>query len=401
MHQAVKITETAYWLGVNDRKTALFENLWPLPNGVAYNSYVLIDEKVALIDTVEVSKAEQFIANIKQLLNGRKVDYLIMNHIEPDHSGAIHEVIRNYPDVKIVGNKMTFSLLDSFYGIIPNKFEVKNNDILDLGTKKLQFLITPWVHWPETMMTYETTEKILFSGDAFGSFGTLDGGIFDDEVNLQYYTDEMLRYYSNIVGKYSKMANKAAITVKALDLSHICSTHGLIWRSNINYVVNLYEKWSSYKADQGVVIVFGSMYGNTELLADAIARRLAERGIKNIRIYDASKTHISFILSEIWKYRGVMLGSSAYNSSIFPSMEMVISKLVQVELKNRVLGIFGSSSWNKAGVKVLKTFAQESEWDFIPESIIEAKGAPSKIDMEMCIQLADAMYDKLAEKTKV
>jgi len=251
------------------------------------------------------------------------------------------------------------------------------------------------------MMTYETTEKILFSGDAFGSFGTLDGGIFDDEVNLQYYTDEMLRYYSNIVGKYSKMANKAAITVKALDLSHICSTHGLIWRSNINYVVNLYEKWSSYKADQGVVIVFGSMYGNTELLADAIARRLAERGIKNIRIYDASKTHISFILSEIWKYRGVMLGSSAYNSSIFPSMEMVISKLVQVELKNRVLGIFGSSSWNKAGVKVLKTFAQESEWDFIPESIIEAKGAPSKIDMEMCIQLADAMYDKLAEKTKV
>ena len=249
------------------------------------------------------------------------------------------------------------------------------------------------------MMTHDEYTKTLYSGDAFGSFGTLDGGIFDDELNLNFYEDEMLRYYSNIVGKYSKMVKKAMKKLEGLDVKYIASTHGPIWRTHIQKILDLYTKWSHHETDKGVVIVFGSMYGNTEKMADIIGRRLSEKGIKNIKIFDSSKTHISYILREIWRYRGLILGSSAYNAGSFPKMESLVSKLSHLEIENRLLGTFGSSSWNRAGVKDLNKFADSSGWEMVAESA-ETKAAVHDNAIEKCIHMADEMADRLNELYK-
>ncbi len=394
MYNTIKVSDQVYWIGVNDRRTHLFENLWPLPYGVAYNSYIIIDEKVALIDTVEKSKIDDYFEKIYRLLGDRKVDYLIINHMEPDHSGAVSELIRQYPDIKIVGNRMTFALLKSFFGITECQDLIEDQSTIDLGSRTLRFYMTPWLHWPETMMTHDEKDKILFAGDAFGSYGTLDGGIFDDEVNLAFYEEEMRRYYSNIVGKYSKMVQKALDKLKGLDIQYICSTHGPIWRKDIARVVKYYQDWSTYKAEDGVVIVFGSMYGNTEKMAEAIARRLAENGIINVRIYDSSKTHRSYILSDIWRFKGVFFGSCAYNASMFPSMTDLTNELEHLELKDRYLGVFGTSGWNGAGVKALNQFAERIGWQTVGESI-ETKGSPDRRTFEKCFALADNMAKML------
>lgn len=397
MYSKIKVSEEVYYIGVNDRKTHLFENLWPIENGVAYNSFIINDEKVALIDTVERSMIDEYVDKIQNIIGGnKKVDYLIINHMEPDHSGAIAEIIREYPGVKIVGNKMTFALLKAFFGITSNLLQIEHGGSLDLGKRKLFFYNTPWLHWPETMMTYDSFDKILFSGDAFGSYGTLDGGIFDDEINIQFYEEEMRRYYSNIVGKYSKRVQDALCILRDVDIKIICSTHGPVWRSQIQYVLNLYNDWSSYKSEQGVVIVVGTMYGNTERMAEIIARRLAENGIKNIRIFDSSKTHLSYILRDIWKYKGVILGSCAYNAGVFPTVEILIHEMEHLELKDRLLGIFGTSGWNGAGVKGLLKFAERIGWEQVSDAI-EAKGAPDEIAAQKCLVMADAMAKRLKE----
>ena len=396
MYNSIKVEDGVFWLGVNDRKTHLFENMWPLDNGVSYNSYVVVDKKIALIDTVERSKVDEYMNRLEAVIGERKIDYLIVNHMEPDHSGGISEIVKHSPNVKIVGNKMTFVLLRGFYGISENNLLVNDGDTIDLGEHKLSFHMTPWLHWPETMMTYEEKTKILFSGDAFGSFGTLNGGIFDDETNLDFYINEMRRYYSNIVAKYSKMVVKAMDKLAKLELNYIASTHGPIWRSNVDWVLKLYQDWATYKAQKGVLIVFGSMYGNTEQMADITARRLAERGIKNIKIYDASRRHLSFILRDVWLYRGLLLGSSAYNGGIFPPVENVIRKFEEVELKDRLFGTFGSSGWNKAGVRGLNKWAEKIGWELVAKSP-ETRGAPDDNAIQQCLAVADAMADRLHE----
>ena len=255
--------------------------------------------------------------------------------------------------------------------------------------------MTPWVHWPETMMTYDLSEKVLFSGDAFGSFGTLDGGIFDDEIEFEeYYLDEMRRYYSNIVGKYSNMVQKAFKKLEGIDIKYICSTHGPIWRKDVNKVLSLYDKWSKFETEDGVVIIYGSMYGNTAKMADCIARKLSEQGIKKIRVHDVSKTHISYLINEIWKYKGVILGSSAYNSGMLPPMENLTRTLEHMGVKDHLLGLFGSYSWNGGGVKMLHKFYETMEWDLVSEPI-DAKGIPGNETFDRCEVLAKAMADKL------
>ena len=291
MNLAREIKKDIYWIGVNDRRTHIFENYWPIPKGVAYNSYIIVDEKVVVIDTIEKSKMDDYVENIEQLLNGRKVDYLVVNHMEPDHTGAIKALLCHYPDVKIIGNAKTFPMLKNFYGVCEHLMEVKEGDSLDLGKHKLNFYMAPMIHWPETMVTFESTEGILFSGDIFGAFGTLDGGIFDDELDLDYLEEEISRYYSNIVGKYGQPAQTALKKLGSLPIKMVCATHGPIRRSHIADIVAKYDKWSKYDTDKGVVIVFSSMYGNTEKMADIIARFLAEKGIKKIRIHDEYKTH--------------------------------------------------------------------------------------------------------------
>ena len=393
MHQ-VNLAENIFYLGFNDRRTHLFENLWPIPHGVSYNSYLIVDEKIALIDTVERTFIDEYLEQIEILTNGRNVDYLIINHMEPDHSGALKAVVAKYPNITLVGNKKTFDMVANYYKITENLLEVYDESELPLGKHKLTFATIPMVHWPETMVSFEMTERILFSGDAFGSFGTLDGGIFDDELNIANYEEELIRYFSNIVGKYCPHTQRALKKIKTLDIKMVAATHGPVWRSNIGYILDRYEKWSSYTTDPGAVIVFGSMYGNTEKMADAIARQLAVRGVKNIRVYDASKTHASYIISDIFKYKAFIVGSAAYNNELFPSVETLVTKIEHMGIKNHLLGIFGSFGWNGGGVKNLQKFAENIKWELVYEPV-EEKGTLKADKFRQCIDLANAMADKL------
>ncbi len=396
MHNTVKITDKIYWLGANDRRTELFENLWPIPNGISYNSYLIIDDKIALVDTLHFNSADDYLEKIEELIGkDRSIDYLIINHMEPDHSGAIKTIVEKYPQIKIIGNLKTFKILESYYGYQEKWKQVEDSEEISLGYHKLKFIMTPWVHWPETMMTYDLTDKILFSGDAFGSFGTLDGGIFDDEIEFDdYYLEDMRRYYSNIVGQYSNMVQKAFAKLSGVEINMICSTHGPIWRKDVNKVISLYDKWSKYETENGVVIIYGSMYGNTAKMADYIARKLSENGIKKIRIYDASKTHISYLINEIWRYKGVILGSSAYNSGMLPTMENLTTTLEHMGVKNHLLGLFGSYSWNGGGVKMLHKFYETIQWELISEPV-DIKGIPGNDAFKRCEILASAMAEKL------
>lgn len=395
MLQSIEIKKNIYWVGINDRRLHLFENLWPLPYGVAYNSYLINDEKVALIDTVEGSKSGEYLTKIQSIIGKDKaIDYLIVNHMEPDHSGQINELVRNYPNIKIIGNSKTFDMMQNFYGVTENAYEIKEGDVIDLGNHKLQFYMTPMVHWPETMMTYEINNDILFAGDAFGSFGALDGGIFDDEVNLDFFEDEMRRYYSNIVGKYGAPVQSALKKLSGLDVKTICSTHGPIWRSDLNRVISLYDKWSKYEAEEGVVIIYGTMYGNTRMMAETIARAVSEEGIKNVKIHDASKTHPSYILSDIWKYKGLIIGSCAYNANLFPPVDGIVKKILNRNLKNRALGIFGSYSWSGGGVNNLKAFAEKSKLDLVADPV-EVKCAAKKEDIQKCIEIGKTVAQKV------
>lgn len=395
MNHAIKVTDDIYWIGVNDRKTDLFESLWPLPRGVAYNAYLINDEKVALIDTVKAPFEMDYLQNIQEIIGtGRKVDYLVINHMEPDHSGAIKFLTQIFPDIIIVGNKKTLEFLNDFYGITANTLVIEDRQTLPLGGRTLQFHITPMVHWPETMMTYESISGMLFTGDAFGGFGTLDGGVFDDELDMDYYEDEMLRYFSNIVAKYSMMVLKAIDKVKDLDIRVIGATHGPILRKNPGVIIERYAKWSRQEAEKGVVIVFGSMYGNTEKMAERIARSLAVQGVDKVIIHDISRTHISYILRDIWRYRGIILGSCTYNMKLFPPMEQLIGILENDAIKNHLLGIFGGYSWSGGGVKRLKEFAETAKWETL-EPIIEAKCSPKENDLEQCDLLGEAMAKAL------
>ncbi len=390
----VNLAENIYFLGYNDRRTHLFENIWPIPHGISYNSYLLVDEKIALVDTVERSFIDEYLDNIEEIIGDRPVDYLIINHMEPDHSGALKAIVQRYPNITLVGNKKTFAFVESFYMTPENVLVVHDNHRLELGKFVIQFQTIPMVHWPETMVSYEETNKILFSGDAFGSYGTLDGGVFDDEINLEFYEIEVMRYFTNIVGKYCPHTQRAIQKLAPLDIKMIGATHGPVWRSDLSWILTKYNKWSSYDLETGVVIVYGSMYGNTQKMAEVIARRIAERGIKNIRVYDASKTHSSYIINDIFKYKGFIVGSAAYNNAMFPNVEILLSTIGHMAPKNHYLGIFGNYSWNGGGVKNLMTFAEDIKWELVYNPI-EEKGALKPNNREELIKMADAMADKL------
>lgn len=387
----IKLTDDIFYVGVNDRRTDLFENHMELPNGVSYNSYLIVDDKVALIDPVEVSFMAEFLFKIKSILGDRKIDYLVINHDEPDHSGAVRAIVQEYPGVEVIGNAKTFAPLEAFYGPLNNKKIVAEGETLCLGKHTLQFFMVPMVHWPESMVTYEQTNKIVFSNDAFGGFGALNGCVFDDEANLDFYEDDMRRYYANIVGKVAAPALKAIQKLGPLDIKMIAPSHGLVWRSNLQWVLEKYVQWSSGESEEGVVIAYGSMYGNTALMADIIARGVAEAGVKNIKIYDISKTEVSYIMSDIWKYKGVALGACAHYGSVFPNMTLLLHELSEFKPMNKVYGIFGGMSWSGGGVKVLNATAEKNQWNCPAESV-EVKGAPYRQeDVERLYNLGKAI----------
>ena len=352
------------------------------------------DDKIAIIDTAERQFIEDYLDKIHSIIGDRKIDYLIINHMEPDHSGALKAIRSRYPEITLVGNKKTFSLVESFSIDTGKVLLVNDNDTLSLGKINLQFQTIPMVHWPETMVTYDENNKILFSGDAFGSYGTLDGGVFDDEINLDFYEVDVMRYFTNIVGKYCAHTQRAMKKLSVLDIKMIASTHGPVWRSDLNWVLSRYNKWSTYDMEQGVVIVYGSMYGNTQKMAEVIARQLSERGIKNIRVYDSSKTHSSYIINDIFKYKGFIVGSCAYNNALFPNVETLLATIEHMAPKAHYLGVFGNFLWNGGGVNNLKKFADMIKWEMVYEPI-EEKGALKADKFRMCIELGDAMADKL------
>ncbi len=399
MEYKVSVSDSIYWIGVNDRETPRFENYWPLTHGIAYNSYLINDEKVAILDTVKFNKTEEYLEKIKDVIGDKKVDYLVIHHMEPDHSSSISSVIAQYPDCKIVGNKKTFGFLEGFYNLTDNLIEVGEGDELDLGKHKLKFYMTPMLHWPESMMSHEQTDGILFTMDAFGAFGALSGCVFDDELYIEKNEDEMRRYYTNVVGKYSPIIQRTLKKLSALDVKIIAPAHGPIWRSNPARVWSLYDKWSRYEAEEGVVIAYGSMYGNTAKMADFLARTLAKEGIKNVCVYDSAKTHISHILSSMWKYKGVFLGSSAYNTLAFPPMENLMNGVEHANLKNRYVGVFGNMSWSGGGVKAIDAFVEKIKWEKVYDSI-EAQYSPKEEQFNQLTQMAKAMASKLRENSK-
>jgi len=394
MLKKIKLSENIFWVGVNDRHTERFENYLPLPYGVSYNAYLIEDEKNTIIETVEVGFVEEFILKIKSILGGKQVDYLIVNHVEPDHSGSIRRLLCEYPQMKIVGNSKTLPMLQGFYGISENFITIEEGETLSTGQHTFQFFTIPMVHWPESMVTYETSQQILFSNDAFGGFGTLDGGVFDDETRFEFYEDEMRRYYSNIVGKYGVQVQKALAKLSGVNIKTIAPSHGLVWRKDVAKVVQLYDRWSKCEAEEGVVIIYGTLYGNTARMADIIARSIAEEGIRNIRVFDVSKTDSSYLINEIWRYKGVILGSCAYNGGIFPPMSALLKQLLLLMPKNRLLGIFGSMSWGGGGVRTLDEFAENIKWERIAPSV-EIKHTTHTEDEERLTEIGKAMAKAL------
>lgn len=390
-----EIANQIYYVGVNDRQKTLFENMWPLPYGVSYNAYLIVDEQTVLIDTVDVCYSDLFLKKVAEALQGRTLDYLIVNHMEPDHAGSIRLLRQQYPDVKIVGNTKTFGMLAGFHGITDGLYEVKEGDTLNTGAHQLSFYMAPMVHWPEVMVTYDATDKILFSADAFGTYGTLDGAVVDKDMDCSHYWDEMVRYYANIVGKYGNPVQRALQKLSALEIKTICSTHGPVWQEHVAKAVGIYDRLSRYEAEEGVVILYGSMYGHTEQMAEVIASALADQGVKRIVMHNVSKTPASYILADVFRYKGIIVGSPTYSNQLFPEVEAVLSKIELREVKNRLFGYFGSFSWAGAAVKRLAAFGEKMKWETVGTPA-EQKQGMTAADYAACYALGEAMAKKLS-----
>ncbi len=390
-----EITNQIYYVGVNDRNKELFEGLWPLPNGVSYNSYLIVDEKICLIDTVEVDFFIQYLENIHEVIGDRPIDYLVVNHMEPDHSGSIALIRKYYPEIKIVGNKKTFGMAEGFYGIADNLVEVKNNDTLQLGAHTLQFVLTPMVHWPETMVTLDTTSHVLFSGDAFGCFGALNGGIIDADINCDTFWLEMVRYYSNIVGKYGTPVQNALKKLAGVQLDYLCSTHGPVWHEHVQKVIGIYDRLSRYEAEEGIVICYGTMYGNTERMAEIIAKAVSSAGIKNIVMYNVSKTHHSYILRDLFRYKALIVGAPTYNTGLYHEMDVLLSEISGKDMKNRLIAWFGSYSWaSKAAEKIQQWNENHLHFEAVGTPV-EMKQAVNPTVREQCEALGRAVAERL------
>ncbi|HQN86868.1 MAG TPA: FprA family A-type flavoprotein [Bacteroidales bacterium] len=394
MSEKFKINRFVHYVGVNDRKTHLFENLWPLPLGVSYNAYLVVGEKIALIDTVESCYASELLEMIVRTVGNRPLDYLIVNHMEPDHSSSINVIRQAYPGIQILGNAKTTQMLEGYYGAHQGIIEVKEGDSLCLGGETLRFYLTPMVHWPETMMTYCEQEQLLFSGDAFGTFGALNGAVLDQDMDLSPYWDEMYRYYANIVGKYGSPVQKALQKLSGLDIRVICPTHGPVWKKELNKVVGIYDKLSRYEGEKGVVIAYGSMYGNTARTAMRMSKELASLGLETVVMHNLSVSSLSDVLRDVFKYRGLVIGSPTYNAGLFPPVEALVNALAARNVKNKVYACFGSFTWAGAAAKKLQEFGVTMNWEIAGEAV-ELKQGYSREKTEACAMLAKNLVAKL------
>ena len=400
MHCVRKVTEDLYWVGANDHRLNLFENIHPISRGVSYNSYLLMDKKTVLFDTVDWSVCRQFLENIEAVLGGRNLDYLVVNHMEPDHAASLEEILLRYPKVKVISTEKAFMLMHQFgFDVEDRKEVVKEGDEKSFGKHVVTFVSAPMVHWPEAMVTFDKTNRVLFAADAFGSFGALDGKLFNDEVNFDRdWIDEARRYYTNIVGKYGPHVQALLKKAAGIDIKIICPLHGPVWRSNLGYFIDKYDKWSRYEPEEkGVMIVYASMYGNTESAATVLASRLVEKGITNVVMYDVSNTHVSQLISETFKYSHIVLASVTYNLGIYPLMHNYLMDMKALNVQNRTVAIVENGSWAcKSGDLMAEFLDGMKQMSVLNERLtVVSSLSEEKVDeMEVLIDgIVDSMKD--------
>lgn len=401
MYCTKKINDDLYWIGANDRHLALFENIYPIEKGVSYNSYLLKDEKNVLLDTVDKSVSIQFFENLQHELDGKKLDYIIVNHMEPDHAATLEETVRRYPEVTVVCNKKTQTMIKQFFDFdIDSRLHlVAEGDTLNTGKHTLTFLMAPMVHWPEVMVTYDITDKTLFSADAFGTFGALNGNIYADEVNFENeWLDEARRYYTNIVGKYGMQVQALLKKAATVEINKICPLHGPIWRKSIDWFIDKYQKWSTYTPEiNSVLILVGTIYGHTENAAEILASQLADKGISNIKIYDVSKTHPSVIVSEVFKYSHIVFASSTYNAGIFSPMETVLLDIKAHNLQNRTTAIMYNGSWAPMSETAIKSIIESIKNTVILDNTVKITSAVKDDTRNGINELANAIAASLGK----
>jgi flavorubredoxin len=400
MYCVRNITEDLYWVGGNDHRLALFENIHPIPYGVSYNSYVLLDEKTVLFDTVDWSICRQFTSNIEAVLNGRKLDYMVINHVEPDHAACIEEIALRYPEAKIICTEKAFMFMNQFgFNISDKVIKVKEGDTMSFGKHVVAFVSAPMVHWPEAMVTYDTTNGVLFSADAFGSFKALDGKLFNDEVNFDRdWIDEARRYYTNIVGKYGPHVQSLLKKAGTLDIKYICPLHGLVWRNDFGYLLDKYNKWSSYEPEEkGVMIVYATMYGDTEAAAEDLAARLVKKGMTNVVMYDVSKTNVSYLISETFKYSHIVLASVTYNLKIYPPMLNYIMDMKALNLQKRTFALIENGSWAPQSGRLMRELLDEMKEMNILDSDVTVSSALKEDDDSSMENIADSIIASMKE----
>lgn len=398
MYCVRKITEDLYWIGGNDRRLALFENIHPIPRGVSYNSYLLLDEKAVLFDTVDWSICRQFLDNIKGVLGDKPLDYMVINHVEPDHAACIEEILLRYPNVKIICTKKATMFMGQFgFDVVDRVIEVKEGDTMSFGKHEVMFVSAPMVHWPEAMVTFDTTNGVLFSADAFGAFGSLDGKLFNDEVNYDRdWIEDTRRYYTNIVGKYGPHVQNLMKKAQNLDIKMICPLHGLVWRNDLGYLLDKYDKWSRYEPEEkGVMIVYGTMYGNTEAAANELATKLVEKGMTNVVMYDVSKTHVSYLISEAFKCSHIVLASVTYNLKIYPPMLNYIMDMKALNLQKRTFALIENGTWTPQSAKLMRELLGEMKEMTILDNDMTISSCMKDDDVNSVNAIADSIIESM------
>ncbi len=397
MHNTQHITPDLIYVGASDRRTALFENVYPIPRGVSYNSYLLLDEKTALLDTADSAVSEQFFENVKAALAGRQLDYLIVNHMEPDHAALIEPLLQRYPGTTVVCTAKAAQMVEQFFGLKPNTMIVKEGDTLALGRHTLTFAMAPMVHWPEVMVTYDTTTGTLFSADAFGTFGALSGNLYADELNFEgEWLNDARRYFINIVGKYGVQVQALLKKAAALDVKMICPLHGPVWRSNLEWFIGKHDVWSRYEPeDKGVVIIYGSIYGHTEAAALRLGTLLGERGVKGIKAYDASRTHASKLVAECFRASHIVLASSTYNNGIFTPMENLLMDLKAHCWQRRSVALIENGTWAATAAKLMRAELEQMKDITLLGEPLSLKSALRPEQEEQLAALADAIVATL------
>ena len=399
MHCVKKLQDDLYWIGGNDRRLSLFENVFPIPRGVSYNAYLVLDEKTILLDTVDRSISDRFFENLEYVLDGRPLDYLVVNHMEPDHCATMQELVLRHPEVKIIGNAKTVPMIRQFFDfdIDSRAIVIKEFDTLCTGRHTFTFVMAPMVHWPEAMVTYDTSTKTLYSADDFGTFGALGGNIFADELNFETdWLPDARRYYTNIVGKYGTQVQALLKKASSIEIEMICPLHGPVWRKNIDWFLDKYQHWSRYQPEEtAVMIAYGSVYGNTENAANILASELADRGIRNVVMYDVSMTHPSVIVAEAFRCSHLVFASTTYNAGIFCNMETVLTDLKAHNLQNRTVGIIQNGSWAPTSGDLMREMICSMKHMTLLEAGVDIRSSVKDAQLQQLQALADAIVESM------